>query len=579
MATYTIATIGTKEDQKYFESAKQILAGLNLGKDDTVRFVDITGKTEQEIKSIGPINGIMYFNDIHNEKVDDPSHNDYSDNSVNVDTFAYALNLANNNSDNLSIFTLSHDKVTDADLAKENTILQKYVDKALKTQAYPVNVSNLEDFKHYLTGIVELSITPYLSLANSVETEVEQIIDKLTEVVVGKTIEDKSSDTDRHIKAVAEYTKAFGQYMVDNGYPDFSQDEIDSLYLSALLHDVGKIGIPDAVLGKTAALNYNERQEMDYHSAMGGSILETIVANNPELAEKITPDVIKGVAYHHKDYDGLHNKNRFIPHTPDEYDPIRGEDIGKFASIIAVADCIDAMTAQRAYNNPKHIVDTFRDLWQNKGTQFKPEYAEIGILVLAKEIAKLGIDPNSLFTENMPRDFKHKDSGIIAFLKAHENEFEVAKDVPEGTYSSLGFRLDNEGYFEFENPIARPREHSIRYNDELAFLKNQIAQGKMPELSDEALDKKINDKFAEQDLEGKEAMDRAMDRARVKSREEKSSEEKPMSLGDQILDDVKENGDVTIDSLKDAIGVITTARQQEISQNKEMTEINNGQDR
>ena len=554
MSTYTIATIGTKNDQHFFEIAKQTMQEMNFNSKNQINFIDITGKNENEILAIGNIQGIMYFNDIHNIEIDNSPPNNAkvkSENSKNLDTFTYALNLSNKNSDKLNLFTLSRTAITAKDKDKENQILQKYIDTPLKTQSYPVNVSNITDFKNYITGIVGLTAILHLDLANPVNCKVNELVNKMAEISLNRLKIKNKSHAEHEIR-VAKLAKAIAIQS-----KDFTSKEIELLFLSAKLHDIGKIGIPDEILAKPSSLNYIERMQMDYHSTMGASILEIVVANNPKLAETITPDVIKGVAFHHKDYNGLHNINKNPEElTPTDYDPIRGETIGKFASIIAVADCIDAMTAQRAYNNPKHIVDTFRDLYSNKGKQFKPEYAEAGMIVLAKEIAFLGINPILLFDSNSHNYFNHKDFKIRTFLETHKNEFKISKNVSESTFSPLGFRLDEEGYFEFEGKDAPIRNPSIRFNDEFCFQKNKLKKAKEAKhevLTDEDIEnikKDVIKKFKKQDLEGKQSITRA----KIKN---------SMSLAQQIFQDITQNN-ITIKEVRESLKILTIARQCEL---------------
>ena len=311
-----------------------------------------------------------------------------------------------------------------------------------------------------------------------------------------------------HVQRVSRYVETLAKQM------GLSGKELDEVVLAAKLHDIGKLGIPDEVLASKKALNYNERMQMNYHSQLGEAILENAIAQNPELREIITPAVLEGIKNHHKHYDGYHDK--------DNQDPIHGEAIGKYALTIAVADCIDAMTSQRAYNNPKHILDTFRDLLKQKGQQFSPEITDAAILMLGKQIAEIGIDPNKMFEE--PYDvpyFKDIDENLKNFFQIHKEEIVVNEHPEPGQYSSLGFRLNEYGYFEFEGKDAPEWNPQIRVEDEYIFQEGKYARENhtsIDSLSQSERDQilqNVHKIFERQDAEGK----LAMSRARVQTRD------------------------------------------------------------
>lgn len=182
------------------------------------------------------------------------------------------------------------------------------------------------------------------------------------------TIDAKDSYTKGHSNRVALYTREIAKRY---GYSEKAQEEI---YMMGLLHDVGKIGVPDAVLRKVTRLTDEEYAQIKTHPMVGFEILKTIT-EMPKLAI--------GARWHHERYDG-----RGYP------DNLRGKDIPEEARIIAVADAYDAMSSRRSYHeifSQEYIIGEFVN---GKGTQFDPVFAEIMLNIISE-------DKNYKLKENM----------------------------------------------------------------------------------------------------------------------------------------------------------------------------------
>jgi putative two-component system response regulator len=134
----------------------------------------------------------------------------------------------------------------------------------------------------------------------------------------------------------------------------------------ALLHDIGKIGVPDTIINKRDRLTDEEYEAIRQHPSIGSDILKTI--------EQI-PDVMIGARWHHERYDG-----KGYP------DGLKGTDIPESARIIGVADAYDAMTSKRSYRDilPQEVVRA--ELENGKGKQFDPLFAEIMIQMIDDDI-------------------------------------------------------------------------------------------------------------------------------------------------------------------------------------------------
>ena len=171
-------------------------------------------------------------------------------------------------------------------------------------------------------------------------------------------IDAKDPYTNGHSNRVAEYTRAIAEEMAYTG------EELDRVYYVALLHDCGKIGVPDNILGKPDKLTDEEFAVIKSHTVRGGEILSSF---------KSLKGVGEGALYHHERYDG-----KGYP------EGLAGEAIPEIARMICVADSFDAMNSNRVYRKkltPEMIVE---EIEKNKGKQFDPKIADI-FLKLVKE--------------------------------------------------------------------------------------------------------------------------------------------------------------------------------------------------
>ena len=177
---------------------------------------------------------------------------------------------------------------------------------------------------------------------------------------LAEAIDAKDTYTNGHSGRVAEYSREIARRY---GYTQAQQDEI---YMMGLLHDVGKIGVPDAVINKPGKLTENEFAQIKNHPVMGSRILKKI---------REMPKLSIGARWHHERYDGTGYP-----------DGLSGKDILEEARIIAVADAYDAMTSRRSYRDvlPQEIVKA--EIEKGKGTQFDPDFADIMLQMMEEDI-------------------------------------------------------------------------------------------------------------------------------------------------------------------------------------------------
>ena len=177
-----------------------------------------------------------------------------------------------------------------------------------------------------------------------------EIINESIETFTG-FIDAKDPYTNGHSKRVAVYTRQIAREMGYDG------EELDRIYYIALLHDCGKIGIPDNILGKPGRLTDEEFAIMKSHTVHGGEILSSF---------KSLKNAGEGALYHHERYDG---------HGYPEGKA--GEDIPLIARIICVADSFDAMNSNRVYRNKLTREKIISEIETNRGLQFDPDIADI----------------------------------------------------------------------------------------------------------------------------------------------------------------------------------------------------------
>jgi putative two-component system response regulator len=174
----------------------------------------------------------------------------------------------------------------------------------------------------------------------------EQVIFSLAAAVEAKDV-----FTERHTQRVGESARYLGRRL---GLPDYS---LDTLYRGGIIHDIGKIGVPDAILLKPGPLNENETAQMRAHVAIGESIVRPL-----QTASSLLPII----RHHHERYDG-----RGYP------DGLRGREIPRLARIVAVCDAFDALVNDRPYRARLSTEEAMRVLLSGAGSQWDPEMVNL----------------------------------------------------------------------------------------------------------------------------------------------------------------------------------------------------------
>jgi putative nucleotidyltransferase with HDIG domain len=163
-------------------------------------------------------------------------------------------------------------------------------------------------------------------------------------------VDAKDAYTCGHSERVALVSRHLAQQM------GLTDRDVEQVYMAGLLHDVGKIGVPEAVLQKTGKLTVEEFEQMKRHPQIGARILQDI---------KQMREIIPGVLHHHERYDG-----KGYPSG------LAGEKIPLMGRIICLSDCFDAMTSNRTYRKALPLEVALTEIRRCSGTQFDPRLTE-----------------------------------------------------------------------------------------------------------------------------------------------------------------------------------------------------------
>ncbi len=153
---------------------------------------------------------------------------------------------------------------------------------------------------------------------------------------------------------------------------------------AAILHDVGKVGVPVDVINKPGALDDHERELIGRHPLVGAEMLRDITFLQPVL------DIVR---FHHERIDG-----RGYPYG------IPGDGLSPLVRIVTAVDAFDAMTSTRSYRRALDVDEAVRELRRHTGTQFDPDVVE----ALARTVARLGWEPTLTFASE--RELAERDA-------------------------------------------------------------------------------------------------------------------------------------------------------------------------
>ncbi|MBD3246490.1 MAG: HD domain-containing protein [Candidatus Omnitrophica bacterium] len=184
------------------------------------------------------------------------------------------------------------------------------------------------------------------------QVEVNKRLFVQTVSALASSIEAKDMYTIGHTERVVEKSLEIARQMRRRKRIRNWESFLENLRVAALLHDIGKIGIPEKILNKKKWLNEKERGVIERHPLIGAKILQQV---------EEMKDALLGVKHHHERYDG-----KGYPSG------LRGKEIPLTAAIIAVADSFDAMIIDRPYRKGLRLSEALEEIRKNRGKQFAP---------------------------------------------------------------------------------------------------------------------------------------------------------------------------------------------------------------
>ena len=212
----------------------------------------------------------------------------------------------------------------------------------------------------YEAGLVEAN----MKLEKKVQERTRSLVRTRNAVIFGlaKLAESRDKDTGEHLERIRSYVTILATELAKTN-PEIDHNYVADLAVASSLHDIGKVGIPDAVLLKPRELNPSERRAMELHTVLGG---ECLAAIRKQLEEDDFLELAEQIAVaHHEHWDG-----GGYPHG------IRGKDIPLAARIVALADVYDALTNARPYKSPISHSETREWIATRYATHFDPLVVE-----------------------------------------------------------------------------------------------------------------------------------------------------------------------------------------------------------
>lgn len=231
------------------------------------------------------------------------------------------------------------------DFAQVNKTLLK-ISKRIKT--FQQNI----EYKNHLEDMIEKRTQENSVLEKDKSKNYENTLKALVELIDGR-----DTYTGGHSQRVANYSKQIAKAL------GFSSDDCELVYQAGVMHDIGKVSIPDAILLKPGTLDTIEYQLITEHVQIGYDLLSHI---------PMYKDISQIIIYHHERHNG-----KGYPRG------IKGNDIPPLARIMCIADTFDAMTTSRIYKSRKTTQEAIDEIKQLSGTDFHPDTVKVAVKVLS----------------------------------------------------------------------------------------------------------------------------------------------------------------------------------------------------
>jgi putative nucleotidyltransferase with HDIG domain len=242
-----------------------------------------------------------------------------------------------------SLLTLLHKGTVDYVASPDNIAS---IFSAIKSEYHKLDLSKKSEQRLKKYQALKAEQKKYLKRAADLEEVYDNTLENLMTAMDLRDVE-----TYGHSKTVARYTQVLAHIM---GFED--NTKLDNIRKGSLLHDVGKIAIPDSILKKIKPLTAKEWEKIKLHPALGYGLIKEI---------KMVDEVGNIILYHHEKYDGTGYPKR-----------LKKDKIPIEARIFALADALDAITSHRPYRKERSFKTAKKEIQNNSGSQFDPKVVE-----------------------------------------------------------------------------------------------------------------------------------------------------------------------------------------------------------
>ena len=237
-----------------------------------------------------------------------------------------------------------------------------YVQKPFQAEELLARIQThleMKKMRDHLDVLVEERTTALKEALSEVELMKLEIVRRL-----GRAAEYRDNETGMHVQRMSHYSLLLAKAC------NAPEDLLNSIQEASMMHDIGKIGIPDKILLKPGKLTPEEFEEMKKHSQIGAELLSGIETPFFQISRNIA-------LFHHEKYNGAGYPSG-----------LKGKEIPLEARIVAISDVFDALTSQRPYKEAWPDEKAFQFIENEKGTHFDPELADL-FLSMKKEILEI----------------------------------------------------------------------------------------------------------------------------------------------------------------------------------------------
>ncbi len=223
--------------------------------------------------------------------------------------------------------------------------------------------------EHRERGSIGNLLREFNEMSTSLQTQAQAVENRTAEILktrdmalvtLARLAESRDAETGRHLERIAAYSRSIAAALRDSPYADCIDERfIDQLEKSSPLHDIGKVGIPDAILRKPSRLTDEEFNVMREHTIIGASTLRSVI---DDFDDHTFLEMGMEIAYcHHEKWDGSGYPRHLV-----------GEEIPLSARIVAVSDAYDCITTKRVYKPAYDHEEAVRRILKDRGRHFDP---------------------------------------------------------------------------------------------------------------------------------------------------------------------------------------------------------------